>query len=370
MKIGFDAKRFFFNHSGLGNYSRNIISYLCEEYPNNMNFLFTPNKKNKLNISLNNNSKTISPGKTNPIFNSWWRTKGILKDPFFKQLDIYHGLSNELPIGIDKSKTKSIVTIHDLIFVRYPHLYKKIDRAIYLWKMKRACTQADKIIAISTQTKNDIIEFLKINPNKIETVYQGCNDIYIDKVSTEQRNKIKSKYNLPENYILSVGTIEDRKNTFRIVKALHEHNIDFPLVLVGKSRPYTEQIRTYIAKNKLENKIFIINNVEFLDLPAIYQNATIFIYPSIFEGFGIPIIEAFNSDIPVIVSNIDVFEEVAADAAVFVDPYNTNNIAEAIQNLLNNKTLQTKYINAGRERAKFFSGKKIATDMMTVYSKI
>ncbi len=243
-------------------------------------------------------------------------------------------MSNELPIGISKTNVKSIITVHDLIFVRYPELYKTIDRKIYFSKIKRACNEADKIIAISRQTKNDIVEFLNINPNKIEIVYQGCSDIYYQQHTEEQKNSVKKKYNLPDDFILNVGTIEPRKNAFQIVKALKKGNIDFPLVIIGRETNYTKGIRNFIILNKLEKQIFILNNVTFEDLPTIYQSAEIFIYPSFFEGFGIPIIEAFNSNTPVITSDIDVFKEVAEDAALFFENNNIDSFANAIQILL------------------------------------
>lgn len=370
MNIGFDAKRIFHNHSGLGNYGRNILSYLQENNPENQYFLFTPNKKNPIKIDLTSNTKIIKPQKfTSSINNSIWRTKGVLKNIKFKDLDVYHGLSNELPIGISKTNVKSIITVHDLIFVRFPELYRFIDRKIYFWKMKRACNEADKIIAISQQTKNDIVKFLDINPNKIEIVYQGCSEIYYQQHTEEFKKSIKKKYNLPEKFILNVGTIEPRKNAFQIVKALKKANIDFPLVIIGRETDYSKKIRKFITLNKMEKQVFIVNNVIFEDLPAIYQSAKIFIYPSFFEGFGIPIIEAFNSKTPVITSNIDVFKEVADDSALCIEKNNIEKLAEAILLLLENKEKRDKLVELGKKRALDFRGEIIAKELMTVYNK-
>ncbi|MBN2890745.1 MAG: glycosyltransferase family 4 protein [Bacteroidales bacterium] len=371
MKIGFDSKRIFFNRSGLGNYGRNILSYMQDFYPENEYFLFSPKKEEKIEISLRNNTKIIEPQNLNFIkSNSYWRTKGVLKENSFTNLDVFHGLSNELPVGISKTNVKSILTVHDLIFVRFPELYKPIDRKIYLWKMKKSCAEADKIIAISRQTKNDLIAYLNVDTKKIEIVYQGCNEIYFHKKTEEQKQTIREKYGLPKNFILNVGTIEPRKNALLVVQALQKAKIDFPLVIVGKERPYTEKIRKFTAENKMENQVFIINNVDFKDLPTLYQSAEIFVYPSKFEGFGIPIIEAFNSEVPIITSDIDVFKEVANDAALLFKNENIDSLAEMLKTLLNDKALQTKLINAGKKRSEFFSGENVAKDLMRIYKTV
>ncbi len=371
MNIGFDAKRLFNNISGLGNYSRNIVSYLQEFYPDNKYFLFTPSQRENIKFTLNKSTEIIMPQNDTFFKNkSLWRTKGILKDEKFKQLDIFQGLSNELPVGISKTKIKSILTVHDLIFIRFPELYKFFDRKIYTLKMKQSCKEADKIIAISNQTKNDLINFLNIDENKIKTVYQGCNEIYKSTVNQEVKNSIKEKYNLPENFILNVGTIEARKNALLIVKALLLKKINIPLVIVGRETSYTEKIHKFVTENKMKNQVIIINNVDFQDLPALYQMAEIFIYPSFFEGFGIPIIEAFNSSTPVITSDIAIFKEVGNDTILYFENNNVENLAEKILLLLENKTKQQEYIKLGNERAKFFEGKKIADDLMKIYKTI
>ena len=371
MNIGFDAKRIFHNVSGLGNYGRNILSYLQDNNPENNYFLFSPNKNNQIKIKLENNTKIIEPQKiTSSIKNSIWRTKGILKEKFFDELDIYHGLSNELPFGISKTNVKSVITVHDLIFVRFPELYKYIDRKTYFYKMKRACNEADKIIAISRQTKNDIIKFLKINPNKISIIYQGCNEIYYKQLSLEKRRTVCEKYNLPENFILNVGTIEPRKNALLIVKAIKKAKINFPLVIVGRETNYSSKIKAFIIQNKMENQIFIRNNIIFEYLPALYQSAKIFIYPSYFEGFGIPIIEAFNSRTPVITSDIDVFKEVSDGSSVFFENNSINNLSEKILYLLESEQERQKYIKLGTKRTEFFKGEKIAENLIELYNKL
>ncbi len=370
MNIGFDAKRIFYNRTGLGNYGRNLISYLHKFYPENKYFLFTPNKKNRLNFSLDDSIKIIEPQIQSILYNNFWRTKKILKNDVFKNLYLYHGLSNELPIGISKTKVKSVVSVHDLIFLKYPKLYKKIDRFIYYQKVKKACQETDKIISISEQTKNDIIEFLRTDENKIVTVYQGCDYSFYITYEKEQKDLVRKKYNLPQDFILNVGTIEERKNALLIVKSLHKLKIDIPLVIIGKEKKYSDLIKSFVEQNKLKKQINIISNIDFKDLPVVYQMAKLFIYPSVYEGFGIPIIEALNSNIPVICTDIPVFREVADNAAVYFENNNIESLSEKILFLLNSKDEQKKYIELGKQRAVLFSDENIAQNMIEVYKNV
>ena len=167
MRIGFDAKRAFYNQTGLGNYSRDAIRILSQYHPDNDYFLYTPKllQNNRLSfIQDRDNCHTRIPFSfIGNLFKKYWRSKNIVKDLIQDEIDIYHGLSHELPLGIEKTKIKSVVSIHDLIFIRYPHLFSTIDCKIYHKKFLSACKRADKIIAISKQTKIDIIEFFNIS---------------------------------------------------------------------------------------------------------------------------------------------------------------------------------------------------------------
>ncbi len=370
MRIGFDAKRAFLNASGLGNYSRNMISYLTKQFPDNEYFLFTPKPSDRFDFVEDNVAQTILPQTTfHKTFPSYWRTNltGELQK---YNLDIFHGLSNEIPYNIQKSPLKSVVTIHDLIFLRYPNLYKRIDRNIYEKKFRYACEHADKVIAISEQTKRDIMDFFGTDESKISVVYQGCNPVFYQKSKQEEQEKIKKKFKLPEQYILTVGTIEERKNTLQIVKALHKHHIDIPLVLAGRLTPYADKIKSYIRENQMKNQVLLLHEVETAELPALYQMSDIFVYPSIFEGFGIPIIEALNSGVPVITSREGCFSEAGGPDSLYVDPENVDELAEAINHILSDNMLQDKMIKKGHEHALNFRKEKIAKDLMAVYKQV
>ncbi len=368
MRIGFDAKRAFFNQSGLGNYSRNMIQYLANVFPKEEYFLFTPPIKGKNLFEVPGQAQIISPAtKVERMFPSLWRSVSITNEISALNIDIFHGLSNELPLHIYNSKAKSVVTIHDLIFMRYPQWYKPIDRYIYKKKFHHACNNADKIIAISEQTKADIIYYFEINPDKISVVYQGCNPIFYEHVSDEKKKEISKKYHLPENYVLTVGTIEKRKNLLTLIKAMQNIKFPVPLVAVGRNTDYAREVRQYIDKNKLGNKVVILNDVKTEELPAVYQMSTIFVYPSIFEGFGIPVIEALNSEIPVITTQKGCFSEAGGKHSIYINPENPEEMGEAINKVLKDKNLRNTMIQNGRKHALNFREEKIANNLMKEY---
>jgi len=370
ISIGFDAKRAFYNLSGLGNYSRNLLSLLEKYYPENRYYLFTPASKNRLQIENEEQFKLIEPTGIFKLAGSLWRRKYMKNDIDRYKLNIFHGLSQELPIGIEKTTTKSIVSVHDLIFIRFPNYYKKIDVNIYYRKLIHACRVSDHIIAISKQTKDDIVKYLNISPDKISVIYQGCDQSFWKNFSKEFSDKVLEKYNLPERYLLYVGTVEERKNLLSIVKAMNIAHIEIPLVAIGrKTDKYFKKVLNYISANNLNN-IFFPENVLNSELPVIYQNAECFVYPSFFEGFGIPLIEALVSKIPIITTETGCFPEAAGPGSYYVDPNNPEAIGEAILKIISNKDLRDKMIAAGADYSSNFKDDVIARSYMELYHSL
>ena len=336
MNIGYDAKRIFHNTTGLGNYSRDLVRIMAGFYPDNQYFLYNPKPAKVNRLEIKNNMIIRKPeGFISKKIPSVWRSKLILKDLLKDKIDIYHGLSGELPVGIDKTPIKSVVTIHDLIFLRLPELYKPIDRKIYTAKFKKACKTADKIVAISEQTKKDIVDFFKIPAEQIEVIYQGCHQVFKTLYLDKAKQEVKQKYNLPDEFILNVGTIEPRKNALTIVKAIKD--TDFHLVLVGRKTPYASEIQKYIEENNMQNRIHFLEGLSLKELAIIYQSAKLFVYPSIYEGFGIPIIEALYSRIPVITNKNGVFSEAGGEFSYYLeDVYDVAEMKNLIEQIMKN----------------------------------
>lgn len=373
MRIGFDAKRFFLNNTGLGNYSRDLIQGILEEENNNEYFLYTTGGEIDLKTKFlknHSNSKVVYPTGFYKKMKSYWRSVKLEKQLIKDGVEVFHGLSHEIPRKNKLSKIKYVVTIHDLIFLRFPENYSRIDRKIYKKKVEYACATADKIIAISEQTKRDLMEFLKVPENKIEVIYQSCASSFHHVSDYRYRDLVQNKYNFPENYILYVGTIEKRKNLATLVEAIGKSNTKLPLVAIGKQTDYTKEVMEMIEKYKLSGQVALLQNVSFLDLPSIYQSANLFVYPSHFEGFGIPVLEALYSKTPVIAAKGNCLEEAGGPTSIYVDPNNSDELAHEIDRVIEDGELQLEMKEKGFEYAQNFTSEKQAKEVLAVYRKI
>ena len=364
LKIAFDAKRAFNNHTGLGNYSRFVIKGMLDAYPQHLFYLFTPSVTAEYASLVNGyaNVHIITPqnilGKT---FKALWRTFGVTGILNKLGVDVYHGLSNELPANIKSFRGKSIVTIHDLIFLRYPQYYKPIDRRIYKRKFLQACVDADVVIAASAQTASDVQSFLGIDAQKVQVVYQNCDKQFDQKLTNKELELVRNKYQLPSHYFIYIGTIEPRKKQLLVLQAFHQANVSAHMVFVGKQTEYAQQLHQYINQNNLNNRVHFIEGAAFEDFPALYQNAQMAIYASEFEGFGIPVLEAMRSGINVAVANTSSLTEVGGDAVLYFDT------CEELVVIL--KNAQQTIINKGKVQNQLakFSPKALLAQLLNAY---
>jgi glycosyltransferase involved in cell wall biosynthesis len=367
MRIGFDAKRAFNNFSGLGNYSRYVISNICRFYPENECLLYTPSIEDKKLFHKPDGSTIRKPGKNPWNFKgSLWRSFGLTRQLNRDGVDLFHGLSNELPYGIHRSKVRSVVTIHDLIFMEHPKFYKLLDRKLYEQKVRYGTRAASRIIAVSELTKRDIMRFLGVDESRISVVYQGCSRQFYKRVSENLMLTSLRQFSLPSEYLLYVGTIEERKNLLRVIMAMHQGNIDIPLVVVGKKTDYFNLVNEYIEKHQVHNILFL-DHVHTNDLPAIYQGSIGFIYPSSYEGFGIPILEALNSGVPVITSRGGCLEETAGKGGLLIDPFDQEEMIEAIRLILEDSATRDRLIREGGAHALKFREEHTIPALYNVY---
>ncbi|WP_079241584.1 glycosyltransferase family 4 protein [Chryseobacterium indologenes] len=364
MKIAFDAKRFFHNTSGLGNYSRDLVRILSKYEPENEYLLLNKNKSERgKDILERPNVQFIETSKGNLS-----RQLKMGKDAQKQSADIFHGLSGELPLKWDPKPIKKVVTIHDLIFVRYPQYYSFFDRKIHFWKFKKAADSADKIIAISEQTKRDIIRYLKVPETKIEVIYQGCHHAFKEQQSPELMEAVKEKCKLPERFVLNVGTIEDRKNLLNVIKAISGTGI--PLVVVGRKTKYYQKIESFLKKNKMEKQVLFLEGVSMDELACLYKLADIFVYPSFFEGFGIPVIEALFSKTVVVTSNTSCLPEAGGKDSVYINPGNELDIRAKIKFLWENESERKRREEKGFEFVQRFNDEPIAKELINFYQKL
>lgn len=389
MRIGYDAKRAFHNGTGLGHYSRTLLRSLSEYYPDHDYYLFNPKHPNSFELEGENIYEVLPNSFIHRLFSSAWRSRWIRKDLQKLRIQLYHGLSHEIPFGIRKSGIPSVVTIHDLIHERHPEQYKAIDVKIYRKKFRYACENARRVIAISDQTKKDIISFYKIPEEKISVCYQACNPLFGNTVGEEEKLKIKEKYGLPAEFFLFVGSIIERKNLLNVCKAFLKvkKELPIPLVVIGDGGGYKERVKEFINANSIVKDIIFLSETESgqpaspagrssnsfksaVDFPAIYQSATAMIYPSFFEGFGIPVLEALNSRLPVITSNVSSLPEAAGMAAYYVDPARPEEIAEGMKKIYFDKNFAAGMIEKGLEQAKKFTAQQATAAVMNVYKSV
>lgn len=383
MIIGYDAKRAFQNRTGLGNYSRTLLDSLHEYFPQHRYVLFAPKQTAMYNAARNHPVEVITPenwlAKQLP---SIWRSKWITHDLKKAGIGLYHGLSNEMPAGIEKTGIRSVVTIHDLIFEHYPMHYDKTEVWIYRKKSKHACDMADAIIATGEHTKKDIVELYDIHPDKVHIGYQSCDPIYSQQLGPDELLAVKRKYNLPEKYLLYVGSIVERKNLLIICKALYamKGKLDIPLVVMGEGKAYKKQVQQWLARHGLTDRVIFLSDTDTAKnsalyrtgshFPAIYQNATAFIYPSMYEGFGIPVLEALHSKVPVITTYASSLPEVGGDAALYFESGNLDALCQLLWTVVHDETVRKECLRKAEQHILQFTPQKCAASVMEVYRQL
>lgn len=385
MNIGFDAKRAAQNRTGLGNYSRFVVRILSEFFTDNQYHLYTPKPQRMPYISeiptLTSLHLHFPPKGLWSKLRSIWRVWGITHDIRQDGIDLFHGLSNELPLNIGtpmqrkkkwgENRCKYVVTIHDLIFIHTPQYYHWIDRQIYNYKFRRACQCADRVIAVSEYTKQEIMRYYHTPEEKIDVVYQGCDPVFAKDIDSNKLQEVSKKYQLPDKFVLYVGSIEERKNLMLVARAMATiKDKGIHVVAVGRRTPYVDQIEGYLKEQGMEQMFHFCHKVPYEDLPSFYKLARTFAYPSRIEGFGIPLLEAITSGVPAIGCTGSCLEEAGGKNSIYVAPDDVSGMADAIVRTCTDESLRQQMIKAGKEYALNFTDEKLANDLMDIYNKI
>lgn len=375
MKIYLDGQPLIGNKTGIGHYTNNLLKeFFSKKLPVELitNQITNKNKLKVLNLSRDN---IKAKNKIYP-YKAIRRLMGhnILYDfPIdligVKSNSIFHATNF---ITLPTRYAKQVVTIHDLAFMKFPEV---VESNIYQYLMRwvpYSIKKADQIIADSIQTKADIIEYFTIPEDKINVVYLAA-DSKFKKESQEKIEIVKVKYKLPIKYLLYLGTLEPKKNITTLIDVYNQlkqkYSIEEKLVIVGtkgwKFNPIFEKIKDL----HLENDVIFTGYVDDEDLPSIYSGASVFTFPSIYEGFGIPLLEAMQCEIPVVASNTSCIPEVVEDAGLLIDPYDINKWVEAIYQILINHELRMNLVQKGIEQSNKFSWEKVANETLEVYKK-
>lgn len=386
MNIGFDAKRAAQNRTGLGNYSRFVIRVLSEKFAGNQYHLYTPKPHRMPYLqeipTLKHLFLHFPPQGIWSRIRSLWRVWGITKDIQKDGIQIFHGLSNELPLNIgtpEQRKMKAggkgckyIVTLHDLIFIHTPQYYHWIDRQIYNFKFRRACRCADRVIAVSEYTKQEIMHYYHTPESKIDVVYQGCDPVFSQEIEEGKLQEVKARYQLPDKFVLYVGSIEERKNLMLVAKAMAELNrrAAIHVVAVGRHTAYVDQIQDFLKAQGIDHLFHFYHQVPYADLPSFYKWASTFAYPSRIEGFGIPLLEAISSGVPAIGCTGSCLEEAGGPNSIYVNPDDAKGMADAILRTCTDEPLRQHMISEGKKYALNFSDEKLSNDLMKVYENL
>ncbi len=375
MNIAFDAKRITNNATGLGNYSRYIVQALAEYYPENNYLLCSPSVGNpRLYKSLlEHRCVSLHQPETalGRMLGTHWRNWGLKPMLRREEVDLYHGLSNELPVGLYHYKRiGTVVTIHDLAFIRYPQFYRRADRVLYTHKYGRSARNADHVIAVSESTRKDIIEHFGVEPERVSVVYQGCSPLF-SSVKPEQAAFARGHYQLPAKYLLFVGSIEERKNLRLIVRALSLiRDKGIHLVAVGRRTPYCETVLAEARRLGLASRVHLMHGIPTEHLPGFYAGAEMFIYPSRFEGFGIPLIEALSAGVPAIGATGSCLEEAAGPHSLYTDPDDADMLAAHIELILSDIHLRHEMRHQGKLWVRRFTPKQIVRDLREIYENV
>ncbi|MCQ2227075.1 MAG: glycosyltransferase family 4 protein [Bacteroidales bacterium] len=349
MRIAFDAKRLYNNFTGLGNHSRTTIDILTASFPENEYYLYTPKiKYNGVTEPFLHKDRCKTIGPDCVVRGSLWRTIGTPSSMKKNGIELFHGLSNEIPMGLSNVGIPSVVTIHDVAFRTFPDMYHCLDRFIYDTKWRYACKHANRIIAISESTKKDIIRFYNVPEERIDVIYQPVARQFYTPIEVSD----KEIASLPP-YILYVGSINSRKNLLGVVKAMEllPKDLQIPLVIIGTGNIYKQQVKRYIARKGMEKLFIWPENVTNEQLQQYYTQATAFIYPSFYEGFGLPVVEAQLCGCPVITSDVSSLPEVGGPHSFKVNPNSAKEISESIAHILTDDNLREKMKADGRNYA-------------------
>lgn len=371
--VGMDGKRAVLNNTGLGNYSRYTLNIMSMAYPSTRFRLYSPSSKSndRLEPLLDReNVELVVPAlRFGGLGKAVWRSIDMPVDLKKDEVSVYHGLSNELPLTI-RNVCPSVVTIHDLIYRRCPADYSAIDRQLYDFKYSRSARIATRVIAISECTKADLVADYGIDPAKIDVIYQGIDPIFSLDIDTAKKQEVRARYKLPSDYVISVGTVQPRKNQLLAVRALSTLPRSIKLVIVGRmDGPYGVLVRREIGRLGLADRVIHLSGIPFADLPALYADARASLYTSRYEGFGLPVVESLTVGTPVVACTGSCLEEAGGEGAVYVDPDDIPACRDAVQKILDDTIHHDRLARLGQRHVKRFSADNFARQTMACYKK-
>ena len=372
MTIGFDAKRLLANRSGLGAYARTLVGNLLRHAPPAAAHLYTPRVDARVDARdvLDHPAAHLHRHRGG-LAGAYWRTRGVVADLRRDGIGLYHGLSQELPVGLRAAGVRSVVTIHDLIQQRHPEQFPWFDRRVYDLKVGYAVRHADRVVAITEHTRRDVLaRYPEVDPARVRVVVQSCDPLFFAPAAAEEVEAARARFGLPADYLLAVGSLVARKNHRVLLEAYARlaPAERVPLVIVGRG-PEREALLARARALGLAGLLRILTDVDATrELRAVYAGAVALAYPSVVEGFGIPLVEASLQGVPVLAGDVPAMREAGGPGARYVAPRGIADWARALREVLGDAGVRAGMRREGEAHARArFGGAATAEAMREVY---
>lgn len=372
MRIGINALLLKRQKTGTISYIYNLIKSLNKIDTKNEYVLFTNQQFQENDFSLQGNflTKKVGLREENTYKRIYWEQFYLSRELIHLKIDLLHSPSQ---VALRSSATRSILTIHELTYLIHPEFLSKHKYLYYRYFVPISIYKTDKIIAVSENLKKDILRFFRVPQDKIEVICCGVDEIYRPVEKNIAKNEVRQRFGIYDDYILYVGTIEPKKNLKRLIEAyffLRKDTNRYKLVIAGPKGWLYNEIYKTIKRLNIDNDIIFTGHLYSSDLLFLYNAASVFVYPSLYEGFGLPVVEAMACKTPVVTSNTPALREVAEEAAIFVDPLDTKSLSKSITEVLENPSLQENLIARGLKRARQFSWEEAAQRTLKLYMQV
>lgn len=373
--IGFDARYANVEGSTIGTYSRLMVEALATACPEECYArMYIPRRRTLSEFKALDEQHNIEAMEPDGLF--WrklpwaWHLWGIGRDAERGDVALYHGLAGELPVGLARRNIRSVVSVHDLSFLRLRRYHNPIERTLRRLKLLHTLHLADRIVAVSENLKRDLVRYLKIDPDKIDVIYCGCDHSYTIAPTDMKIAEVREKYALPKRYILNVGEQSERGNQSLIIEAMAQLDEDINLVLVGSETSYTRLLLRRAKSLGMRDRIHIINTHSTDELAAIYSEALLLAHTALYDGFATQIVEAENIGTPVIATKGSSMEEAGGSHSLYVNAENHEELAAAIERVVGDPILRHNMVERGKEYVHRFRGEVIAYNLINCYKRI
>ncbi len=370
-RIGVDAVRALRNGTGLGNYARGILTGLHAAAPELDLHLYSPRPARSELPPVPGQVHLPPAAWDAPMLRALWRTARLGRTAARDGIQLYHGLTQEIPRDLPATGIPAVVSVADLLYHTHPHLFPAIDRASYRWRYRWSARTAQAVVAISTWTADELHRAFAVPRERITVIPPARDPRFAQPIPAAELAAVRQRLGLPPRYLIAVGTLEARKRQDLLIEGVRRLDpATPPLLLVGRDGGLAATLRNRIERDHLAERVRLLDTVTAADLPAVLQGADLACYISSAEGFGMPIIEAMSAGVPVIAATGPHLRDAGGQAARYVDPTDPEALAEAITTLHTDPDLADRHRAAGRAHADTFDPLPLAKRLLAVYDAV